>query len=79
MITPNWKYDTPAATDYGDHRKLVTLDIRGMVTVTVRGWTGTSWVNAVNDESVIAWDDLPAGFFDNGLPPGIPPAGGRSN
>lgn len=74
MIVPNWKYGTPAATDFGDRRKLVTLDLGGDVVVAVRGWTGTSWVKSIDEETIIAWDDLPTGALDNGLPPDIPPA-----
>lgn len=80
-MTPNWKQGVPASA-IGDRRKLVTLEVNGMIRVCIRAWDGTQFIKHPDlpFENVLAWDDLPAGTFSNGvvrgtgLTPNIPPA-----
>jgi hypothetical protein len=54
----------------GDCRKLVTLqDGNGMIWVGIRSWTGSGWTNngASQPEKVLAWQDLPAPAYSDGL------------
>lgn len=58
----------------GDCRKLVTLqDGNGMIWVGIRHWNGSGWLNNGKEqpETVLAWQDLPAPAYSDGLMAGM--------
>lgn len=69
----DWKETIPP--DHGDCRKLVTLEKDGMIWVGVRVWSGARWLNSGIPEpaNVLAWDDLPAPAYSDGLMSGMQP------
>lgn len=56
--------------DGGDCRKLVTLEVDGMIWVGIRAWSGSTWLKdgvSSRGEKVLAWQDLPAPAYSDGL------------
>lgn len=66
-----WTDDIPG--DHGDCRKLVTLEQDGMIWVGIRAWNGASWLNngTLEKAKVLAWRELPAPAYSDGLMGGM--------